>query len=188
MHRRPYFVFAVALRQATKVANRPRYIQHYRAHLDLQHVARRADTNLYHSRSHHTLQCSPPAFLLSARRRQAWLMIPRTTAGVSAQYGARPVQNTSAPLPVVRYPTIASPCCRAMTLPMMPSLSMHRKHQVVPQRDDGVFDTMAPLLPRKWWWTVQAAIPVGRNRCPLRIPLAKPRDRSVVLVAASAAA
>jgi hypothetical protein len=66
-----------------------------------------------------------------------------------------------------------SDCCRALNLPTMPSLSMHRKHQVVPRRDDGVLDMMmAHLLARKWWWTVQAAILVARNRCPVRDPYA----------------
>ena len=60
--------------------------------------------------------------------------------------------------------------CRALKLPTMPSLSMHRKHQVVRRRDDGVLGMlMAHLQARKWWWTGRSsAIPVGRNHCPLR--------------------
>ena len=38
-------------------------------------------------------------------------------------------------------PSLTS-CCRALDLPTMPSLSMHRKHQVVRRRDDGVLDMM----------------------------------------------
>jgi hypothetical protein len=35
-------------------------------------------------------------------------------------------------------------CCRALKLPMMPSLSMDTKHRVVRRRDDGVLDMMVP--------------------------------------------
>ena len=38
-------------------------------------------------------------------------------------------------------PSLTS-CCRALDLPTMPSLSMHRKHQAVRRRDDGVLDMM----------------------------------------------
>jgi hypothetical protein len=54
------------------------------------------------------------------------------------------------------------PCCRALKLQTMPSVSMHRKHQVVRRRDDGVLDMMmAHLQARKWWWTGRSS---GRSR------------------------
>src|SRR6476659_2936626 len=43
------------------------------------------------------------------------------------------------------------PCCRALKLPTMPSLSMHTKHGVVRRCDDGArHDGAAPAARKRW--------------------------------------